>query len=305
MNAVRFVIDALPEMTLLFIGVSFLVGVLNEFIPEERFRTALSAGHVRGYLAGAAMGALTPFCSCSTVPIVIGLLKARTGFGPTMTFLFTSPLLNPIIAALFVMNFGMGITSVYAGLVLIFSVFAGWVLDRLGMSRYIEGWVLAGNSGKEKCCCGCGNLTTDSPEEGNSIRKRLGKVFRDSVRLFVSFLPYMLLGLGIGGIMHGFVPSGWIARWAGANNPLGIPLAAIVGVPLYVRVSAMIPISPVLLAKGMGIGAFVALVLGGAGASLPEAIMLKRIFKWNLLFFFLGSVFVMATLGGILFEFMM
>jgi uncharacterized membrane protein YraQ (UPF0718 family) len=115
----------------------------------------------------------------------------------------------------------------------------------------------------------------------------------------------MLLGLGIGGIMHGFVPSGWITRWAGANNPLGIPLAAIVGVPLYVRVSAMIPISPVLLAKGMGIGAFVALVIGGAGASLPEAIMLKRIFKWNLLFFFLGSVFVMATLGGILFKFMM
>jgi uncharacterized membrane protein YraQ (UPF0718 family) len=304
MNAIRFVIGALPEMMFLFIGVSFIVGVLNEFIPEERFRAALSAGHARGYLAGAAMGALTPFCSCSTVPIVIGLLKARTGFGPTMTFLFTSPLLNPIIAALFVMNFGMGITSAYAGLVLIFSVFAGWVLERLGMSRYIEGWVLAGKSGGGGCC-GC-DKQEDSVSIGeNSIWTRLGNVFRNSIRLFFSFLPYMILGLGIGGFMHDFVPSDWITRWTGANNPLGIPLAAIVGVPLYVRVSAMIPISPVLLAKGMSIGAFVALVIGGAGASLPEAIMLKRIFKWKLLLFFLGSVFVMATLGGILFEFLL
>lgn len=305
MEAIRFIIKALPEMTFLFIAVSFLVGILNEFIPEERFRSALSGGHFRGYMAGTAMGALTPFCSCSTVPIVIGLLKARAGFGPTMAFLFTSPLLNPIIAALFLMNFGMKNTVVYAGLVLVFSTLAGWSMEKLGMARFVEKWALGASPAEGSCCGEKSKSCCTGPLKIVPMTGRIKHVFSDSIRLFRSFFPYMLLGLGIGALMHDFLPAEWLTRWLGPDDPLGIPLAAIVGVPLYVRVSAMIPVSPVLLAKGMGIGAFVALVIGGAGASLPEMIMLKRIFKWELLLFFLASVFVTATAGGALFQFLM
>jgi uncharacterized membrane protein YraQ (UPF0718 family) len=304
-NALRFILEALPEMTFLFLCVSFLVGILNEFVPEERFRAALSAGHARGYLAGAALGSLTPFCSCSTVPIVMGLLRARTDFGPTMTFLFTSPLLNPIIATLFLVNFGIFNTALYGGVVLGFSVLAGWLLERAGMSRQVESWVTEGSRPGTACCCGQkgenGDPGTLAPL---SVGTRVLRVFRESVRLFFSFLPYMLLGLGMGAFMHDFLPADLITNWTGSGNPLGIPLSAIIGVPLYVRVSAMIPLSPILLAKGMGVGAFVALVIGGAGASLPEVILLKRIFKWRLILSFVGAVFVMATVGGILFQFL-
>jgi len=320
-NAAGFFVFATAELTLLFIGISFLVGVINEFLPAEKVRNVLTARKGHGYFVGAGLGALTPFCSCSSIPITVGLLKAGAGFGPTMSFLFASPLVNPVIIVLFITAFGLKIAVIYSVLALGMAILAGYLLNSFGFEKYIKGDAI--NRPIESACCGrsesiqtvqpndqdipfamhpesqgkykssCCSSSSDGLKTG--IWKR---IFREAVTQFRTFLPYILLGIGIGAILHGFVPKDIVVRYAGPDNPMAIPVAAVVGIPLYVRVSTMIPVSISLIGKGMSLGAVVALVIGGAGASLPEMIMLKGLFRIPILVAFLISVFGIAISAG-------
>ncbi len=324
-EAMDFFIYAFAELAILFVGISFLVGVLNEFVPPERIKSVLSSRQGRGYLAGAGLGAITPFCSCSTIPLTVGLLKANAGFGPTMTFLFSSPLVNPIIVGLFFSLFGFKVTAIYMIMALGLAVFAGWLLERFNFLRFIKQDML--NSDAESgcgcnkssdvepqlqpmqmaatpCCAGASN--SDLPMESHPTQtaatakqpSRWNRIFRDSIRQFVSLMPFISLGLFIGAILHGVVPAEMVADIAGPDNPLAVPVSAFVGVPLYIRASTMLPIGLSLMGKGMSLGAVTALVIGGAGASLPEVVMLKGLFRWPILLAFLASVFSMAILTG-------
>jgi len=337
-EALHFFASTFVELAVLFIGISFLVGVIQEFIPPEKTRRLLSARGGRGYFVGAGLGALTPFCSCSTIPIMVGLLKARAGFGPTLAFLFTSPLVNPIIIGLFLVALGPKATLIYAVLALLMAVAISFLLEKSGFQRFVrrealeeeqqgcgcqaESCTTADESEARvsdrpvilepqlACCSAAGNVAATAPGIPSSVNtatettrsKRWPRILRESVQQFRSFLPYILIGVAIGSLAHGFVPESLIVRYAGTDNPLAVPFAAMIGVPLYVRVSAMIPIFMPLMAKGMSIGALVALTIGGAGASLPELIMLKRIFKAPLLAAFIASVMVIAVASGWVFN---
>mgnify|MGYP000431930792 CR=1 FL=1 len=329
------------ELAVLFVGISFLVGLINEFLPQDKVRTWLSGRNGRGYLIGSILGGLTPFCSCSTIPVTVGLLKARAGFGPTMAFLFTSPLVNPIIIPLFITLLGVKVTVVYAVVAIGMTIGISFLLEQAGFSRYVMLEGMQGTDGPNPrpvpsldtiagtgCCdqssqpqpvvqlqpamqCCGSTIATETAVPLTTIpmhtpqQSRARRVFNDSVGQFKSLLPYVILGVAIGSIIHGFLPADLVVRLAGDNNPLAVPVSAIVGIPLYLRVSTMVPIAASLLAKGMSIGAVIALIIGGAGASLPEVAMLKGIFRLPLLIAFLASVMVMAISAGFLVNLVM
>lgn len=285
-------VQLLLELTVLFLLISYAVAVLNQKLPAEKIQRILGGRHGRGYITAAALGAITPFCSCSTIPMLVGLLKARAGFGPTMTFLFTSPLLNPLVIALFVPVFGATVTLSYALLALTVSLLAGWTLQALGFQRYIKPEMLETTSCRKGCNGG-----------GEAIVQSQWRLAWDECwKLFKSMFPYMLVAMLIGALVHGFVPESFFTQVASADNPAAVPVAALIGIPLYMRVTTLLPLVGAFVAKGVSLGAVMALIIGSGGASLPEMILLKKLFYWPLLAAFLVVIFSMAVLGGFAFN---
>lgn len=308
-DAVGFFLFVVIEMAILFIAVSFLVGILQELLPAEKIKAVMSGRRGRGYLIGAGLGSITPFCSCSTIPLTIGLLKARSGFGPTMAFLFTSPLVNPMIIVLLWMALGLQFTLMYATMAIALAITIAFLLQRFNFERFVK------NDVYEPVGCGLSaSATAISPEdvmvEGFgpaskrlfADRARLKKLFKDAVSEFRKFLPFILIGVSIGAVLHGFLPEDFLVRYASADNPFAVPFSAIIGIPLYLRASTMIPMIMPLAAKGVSLGAIAALMIGAAGASLPEVIMLKRIFKMPMMIAFLTSVLTIAVVTGFVFN---
>ena len=293
------------ELTFLFIAISYLVAIINQKLPAEKIQKFLGAKSGHGYLTAAGLGALTPFCSCSTIPMLVGLLKAKAGFGPIMTFLFTSPLLNPIVVALFIPVLGLKATLMYAALALSISLIAGVLLQRAGFDRYIKQEMLQPESSSCSTGCNSGPQTTCC---GNSAEKKepsmWKKAWHESWALFRTMMPYMFIAMMIGSIVHGFVPADYFTEVASSDNPVAVPTAALVGIPLYVRVTTLLPLIGSFVAKGVSIGAVIALVIGSGGASLPEVILLKKLFHWPLLFAFLMVIFSMAVIGGYTFNYL-
>lgn len=284
------------ELLALFIGVSFLVALLQEFVSEETLRNVL--GKPRkwlGNILGAALGAVTPFCSCSTIPIMVGLLNVGTPFGATMSFLISSPLLNPVILALFLTLLGWKVTIVYGVLTFVAAVLIGALWERLGLSVDYKKVQL-----ESACCCECETSAPVYKPVTNMDKVRHAGA--QAWTLFRQVVPYLIIGAGIGAFIYGFVPEEFIIRVAGPGNPWAIPVAAVVGVPMYIRVETMIPIGMVLMEKGMGLGALMALIIGGAGASIPEVTLLASIFKPRLVAAFVITILVVAILSGFIFQ---
>ena len=280
----------LVELTMLFIAISYLVGVIQLYISPERIRNLLSSRHGKGYVIAAFMGAITPFCSCSTIPFLKGLIRANAGFGPMMVFLFSSPLLNPILIVLFAVTFGFKIAAIYFAMSMGISIVAGIALEKLGFEKYI----IVPEDVEEKSSCRSGSSVTP-----NKWKKLWVEVWKDFKQAF----PYLLVGVSLGAIIHGFVPTDFIANYAGSDNPLAIPFAAVIGIPLYTRAIVMIPLAAAFVAKGMGIGAVMAFVIGSAGASIPELILLRSLFKTQMIVSFVLVVLSMAITTGFVFSY--
>ena len=293
-DSLEMFVQLFAELTVLFIVISYFVALINQKLPAEKIQKLLGARQGRGYFTAAMLGAVTPFCSCSTIPMLVGLLKARAGFGPTMTFLFTSPLLNPLVIALFIPVLGIEVTVWYAILALVTSIIAGVLLDKFGFERFIKQEMLRPQTNKCSAKCAAESELIEIADTPS-----LWVVaWQESWSLFRTMFPYMLIAMLIGSVVHGFVPADFFADIASADNPAAIPTAALIGIPLYIRVTALLPLVGSFVAKGVSMGAIIALVIGSGGASLPEVILLKRLFYWPLLMAFLGVIFTMAILGG-------
>ncbi|MCE7555443.1 permease [Aliivibrio fischeri] len=283
------------ELTVLFLLISYLVGVLQEYIPPSKIQSILSGKNGRGYFVAGLLGAITPFCSCSTIPFLKGLLRAKAGFGTMMVFLFASPLLNPIIIGLFAVTFGIKVTVFYFAIAMGVSVIAGYLLEKLGFEKYVkESAYIA----PEPKCCGstCGG-------EKKAPQSKWMKIWNSTWSDFKKVLPYLIGGIALGSMIYGFMPTEFVARVASENNPFAIPVAAVIGIPLYIRAEAVIPLSAALAAKGMSLGAVMALIIGSAGASLTEVILLKSIFKNQMIIAFLTVILSMAMGAGFLYQF--
>jgi uncharacterized protein len=271
------------ELTVLFIVISFLISLLQGIIPYEKIEKKLK-GNNKSLAATAAVvfAFVTPFCSCSTIPIVVNMLKKKIPFGIVMIFLFSSPVLDPTILTLMAAVLGWKVAIVYTIITSILSIVIGFALERLGFDRFVKNVVMTGYVEKEK-------------------KFNVKMALAETTNLMKSVLPYLLIGAAVGAIIHGLVPTETISYLFGGERWWLIPIAAIVGIPLYIRLSSMIPISQVLILKGMALGPVMAMMISSAGASLPEVILLKSIFKKELVFMFVLSVVTMSTISGFVF----
>ncbi|PMM43239.1 permease [Vibrio splendidus] len=282
------------ELTLLFLLISYIVGVLQEYIPPAKIQSILSGKNGKGYIVAGLLGAITPFCSCSTIPFLKGLLRAKAGFGTMMVFLFASPLLNPIIIGLFAVTFGLKVTVFYFVVAMGVSVIAGYTLEKLGFEKYVKPEAYIAPEAKG-CASSCGS-------KAKPINKWV-RIWNSTWADFKKVVPYLVGGIALGSMIYGFMPTEFVASVASENNPFAIPIAAVIGIPLYIRAEAVIPLSAALAAKGMGLGAVMALIIGSAGASLTEVILLKSIFKNKMIAAFLFVILSMAIGAGFLYQF--
>lgn len=277
------------ELTVLFLLISYLVGVLQEYVPPAKIQSILSGKNGRGYIIAGFLGAITPFCSCSTIPFLKGLLRAKAGFGTMMVFLFASPLLNPIIIGLFAVTFGLQVTVFYFAVAMGVSVIAGYSLEKLGFEKYVKEEAYIAPEPK-----GCGSTCGGNKPPKNKWKRIWDTTWTD----FKKVLPYLMGGIALGSLIYGFMPTEFVAKVANGDNPFAVPVAAVIGIPLYIRAEAVIPLSAALAAKGMGLGAVMALIIGSAGASLTEVVLLKSIFKNQMIAAFLFVILSMAIGAG-------
>ncbi len=286
--SLRFFGLILLELTALFLGISTAVGLVLQYVSDETLRRLLSKGGVLGNFMGAALGAVTPFCSCSTIPVTVGLLRARVPFGATMSFVLASPLLNPIILTMFWALLGWKACLIYGAVTFLAAMACGALLQELGLARDVKNVRISREAG---------------PRE--AAPRFAGKLVRAFVGAWADFrgvLLYLLIGVAIGAAIYGYLPDNFVVRVAGPGNPLAIPVAAAIGVPLYVRAETVIPIALALTQKGMSMGAVLALIIGGAGMSIPEMSMLAAIFKPRLVAMFVAVVFLTAVVAGFIFS---
>lgn len=286
------------ELFALFIAISFLVALLQIWVSKDRIKRLLTRPHkVENAILGALLGSVTPFCSCSTIPVLVGLFKSGAPFSGAISFLMTSPILNPAIIALLLVFFGPLPTVVYALITFVFAICVGLLLDKLGFSRYVKNVNVSGG-------CGCEDITWEKLE-GTFWQKQWQAckyAGKDAIGLFKGVIGWLLLGAGIGAFIYGFVPTELLENFAGADNLWAIPLAAVIGIPMYIRVETMIPIAGILMDKGVSAGIVIALILGGAGASIPEVSLLNSIFKKQMVVTFVLCIFLVAVGTGFAFT---
>jgi uncharacterized protein len=272
------------ELVALFLAVSFLVALVNRRLGPKRIESWLSGGPLLGPVKGALLGALTPFCSCSTLPMLVGMLKAGVPFGAAAAFLIGSPLLNPIILGVIGLLFGWSIMLGYALVAFGGTLAIALAWRALRLERFVKRVRVEGGREDEEPWAGW--------------RAEAPAAWRSAVGTFRPFVVPMLIGLSIGAAIYGLVPESFVAGIAGPGNPFTVPIAALLGIPLYIRVEAALPIGLALTSAGMGVGPVFALIIGGAGASIPELTMLTAIFKPRLVAAFVVSVLTVAITGG-------
>lgn len=284
----------------LFIAASYLVGLAQEYLPPDRVERAFRRyDEGIGNVVAAGVGAATPFCSCSTVPILAGLLQAKAPLGLAFSFLLASPLVNWIAIVFLLGLFGPGVTALYVVFTLSAGIIGGILIGRLGLDSHVKNVQLtiedtAMADGGTSCCAG-----VNMPR---SHRDRFTAAGHGAWKFFVDLFPYLLLGMVIGALIHGVVPTEWIQSILGPSNPLAVPIAAIAGAPIYISLEAMLPIAAALVDQRIPIGTVLAFVIGSAGVSIPNIIMLNKLFDRTLLLVYASLVVATGITVGFLFN---
>lgn len=293
-----FVYDSIKILLLLFL-ISALMGIVNAYFPVERLRNYLSSHRLYGlqYLLASLFGAITPFCSCSSIPLFIGFVKGGIPLGVTLSFLITSPLVNEVAVAMFLGSFGIKATLVYVISGILLGCVGGFVLGRMHLEPYLSDWVKQVQLQSEK-------QTAEWEQERTSFMQRLPIVIRDSWRIVRGVLLYIFIGIGIGAFMHGFVPEGFFEQYMSRDNWYAVPLSVMLAVPMYANAAGIVPVIEVFVAKGIPLGTAIAFMMAVVGLSLPEATLLKKVMTWRLIAVFFITVMLFIILSGYLFNFL-
>lgn len=293
-----FVYDSIKILLLLFL-ISALMGIMNAYFPVERLRNYLSSHRLYGlqYLLASLFGAITPFCSCSSIPLFIGFVKGGIPLGVTLSFLITSPLVNEVAVAMFLGSFGIKATLVYVISGILLGCVGGFVLGRMHLEPYLSDWVKQVQLQSEK-------QTAEWEQERTSFMQRLPIVIRDSWRIVRGVLLYIFIGIGIGAFMHGFVPEGFFEQYMSRDNWYAVPLSVMLAVPMYANAAGIVPVIEVFVAKGIPLGTAIAFMMAVVGLSLPEATLLKKVMTWRLIAVFFITVMLFIILSGYLFNFL-
>ncbi|MDO9577565.1 MAG: permease [Candidatus Cloacimonadales bacterium] len=290
-DTLRYFLIIFLELTVLFLLISTIVTLIVSYIPPAKLKRWLSKRGIAGNVIGALIGALTPFCACSTIPMTLGFLTAGAPFGAVMSFVISSPILNPIILGMIATMVGLKACLLYFIVTFFASVVFGIVLEKTGGARYVKR-VRVKND----------NSHSASIQSG-PFGKKLQASFRSALSDFKVVFIFLIIGVSIGSIIYGYIPQEFITRIAGNHNPFAIPIAAIIGIPLYIRAETAIPIGLALTQKGMSLGAVIALIIGGAGMAIPEMTMLASIFKKKLVMAVVLVIFFTAVITGFVFNY--
>ena len=296
-SAVEFFAFDAPKVLMLLVLVVFAVGVIRSFFTPERTRRILAGKRESaGNVLAALLGVVTPFCSCSAVPLFIGFVTSGVPLGVTFSFLISAPMVNEIALVLLYGLFGWKIAAIYAATGLSIAMVSGWVIGRLGMERHVEEWVYDNPSGGKD---------GDEGEDGNrnvEWRDRI-RYGLDAVRDIVGKVwPYVLAGIAVGAAIHGYVPENFMAGIMGGGAWWSVPLAVAIGIPMYSNAAGIIPIVQALLGKGAALGTVLAFMMAVIGLSLPEMIILRKVLKVRLIAAFAGVVGAGILIVGYLFN---
>lgn len=292
--ASHFFIYDFIKIVLLVTGITFLVTVLQSFISVEKTKSWLSGkGEGIGHVLAAALGVITPFCSCSSVPLFIGFLRGGIPLGVTMTFLIASPLISEVAVVLLGMYFGWGVAALYVAAGFVVAVVSGWLIQRLKLEKWVEPFVT-----KTLAITNAGGFVETKPTLGERITEGV----HESKDLVRTLLPYLAIGLAVGAVLHGWVPSEIIASVAGRENVLAVPMVVLLGIPLYGGAASVLPLVQVLASAGVPVGTLLAFMMAVIGLSLPELILLKKVLKPQLLLVFIGIIAVAIIGIGYLFN---
>lgn len=272
------------ELLVLFIIVSFIVSLIQQVVSEEKIKRLLSKpNQAINYILGMVFGAITPFCSCSTIPILSGLLNSKVPFGPAMSFLIASPLMNPLMVFMLWALLGWKVAVVYFVVLAIFSMLTGLVFSKMNLAESYKGVNVKGDG-----------------FFANKTGSRFKQALNDAWAFLYPMLPYLFIGVFIGAFIYGFVPETFITKYASGDGIISVFIASVIGIPMYIRPETMLPIAVALVSKGMSLGTVFALIIGGAGASIPEVVLLSKLFKKKFVVSFVIVILVVAIATGLI-----
>ena len=291
-EAVRFFVYEVPKVLLLLTLVVFVVGIVRSYFSPERTRAMLGGKSLfAGNVLASLLGIVTPFCSCSAVPLFIGFVEAGIPLGVTFSFLIAAPMINEIAVVLLWGLFGWQTAMLYVGTGLVIAISAGFVIGKLKVERFVEDWVYqihSNNAGLQEAVPDF----RDRIQSGYSaVGDIVGKVW-----------PYLLVGIGVGAAIHGYVPENFMAGLMGKSAWWSVPVAVLIGVPLYSNAAGIIPVVQALLAKGASLGTSLAFMMSVIGLSLPETIILRKVLKLPLIVIFVGVVAFGIIIVGYIFN---
>lgn len=290
-----FVYDTIKIFILLMI-VTLLMGTINSYFPIDKVRSFLTKRKWYGldYFVASFFGTITPFCSCSSVPLFIGFVKGGIPLGITFAFLISSPLVDAVTVAIFWGMFGLKTTLIYVVSGIILSMIAGYALGRMKLETLLTEWVKQLLSNKQ--------VQSEYQDESLSFIARIPAIAKEALGIVKGVSLYILIGIAIGGLMHGYIPTGFFEEYISKSNPLAVPLAVIVGVPMYSNTAGILPIMQVLVEKGIPLGTVIAFSMSVVALSIPEALLLKKIMTTKMLLIFLAVVTICIILSGYIFN---
>jgi uncharacterized membrane protein YraQ (UPF0718 family) len=292
-EAIRFFVFELPKVLLLLVLIIFFVGIIRSYFSPERTRKALEGKSLfTGNVMASMLGVVTPFCSCSAIPLFLGFVESGVPLGVTFSFLIASPMINEVAVILLFGLFGWKTALIYVVTGLVIAIVAGYIIGKLKLEHWVQDWVYQTRLGSE-----------DEVEERQKFSERI-RFGYDAVKEIVSRVwIYVALGIAVGAGVHGFVPQDYMASLMGKSAWYSVPLSVLIGIPLYSNAAGIIPIVSVLIEKGASLGTSLAFMMAVIGLSLPEMIILKKVLKLPLILAFIGIVGIGIMLVGYLFNF--
>ncbi|PWJ42915.1 permease [Sediminitomix flava] len=292
-SALHYFIIAFAEISLLVVLVTYLMGIVSSYLPMEKIRSYLERHKASGLgnLMASMLGAVTPFCSCSSIPLFVGMMQARIPLGIALSFLITSPLINEIAIAIFWVSFGWKVTLIYVFTGILLGVLGGIFLEKIGMAKYLADWVQ-----------NLAEAHISYEKDERTLLKRLPEIHNEAIQTLRKLIPYIFIGIGIGSFIHGYVPESFFEEYISKSNPLAVPLAVLMSIPLYIDAVGVLPILESLVAKGVPLGTAIAFMMGAIGLSLPEALLLKKVMKKQLIIAFFSTLGLGMILSGFFFN---
>jgi len=292
-ETIRFFIYEVPKVLMLLVLIIFLVGIIRTYFSPEKTRIALEGKSLfAGNVMASILGIVTPFCSCSAIPLFLGFVEAGIPLGVTFSFLIAAPMINEVALVLLIGLFGWKVALIYVLTGLTIAILAGFLLEKLNLKRYVADWVYKTHAQQ-----------TLEEEESLNFNQRISSGAEVVKEIVGKIWIYILIGIAVGAGAHGFVPDEYLAGALGSQNWYSVPLAILVGIPLYSNAAGIIPIVSVLIEKGVTLGTALAFMMSVIGLSLPEIIILKKVLKWQLIGIFVGVVAVGIVIVGLIFNY--